>query len=453
MDNTIFLVLGEKSAYHSSFSLADALVKKGYDVCYLVFGMEGMLIRNNGFRYHLIHAKEKRRKIGSVGGFARYYHLHQYVVNRKVEKLIVREKPCLCILNALNMPLAVQFLKYKVPIVNYVNEFVSNITPDLPPVFSSLMPHSKGYNQVLNRLAWFRVYSLWVLRKARFSFHTYMLKRKYSFDDVYDQVRKYGEHYEFFEYGYRLKGHDYFCYPEALDISGRRHSSSFVFGGSHVYAQRNDGGSFRLEANRGQKVVYCSLGTWSVRHLKKSLRKRFYLQLLKVFQEDHSLYLVLSVPKEDHFDELFPLPSNVQLHHYVPQIDVLERSDVFITHGGVSSVREAMYAGVPMIVLPGVMDQPGNAARVLHYGVGLRGRLKSITSDKLSEMIHRISSDKKVRQSVSAYKKVFRDEYSCIKGVAFIEGIINSQHKEHKVTEPEPGQKAHENQIANNEIQ
>ena len=424
MNNKIFLLLGEKSAYHSSFSLARGLVDSGYDVYYLVFGMEGMLIQNNGFKYHLIHPKERKRNIKNTKAFTKYYHLHQYVVNRKIEKLIVKERPQLCIINCLNIDLCVQFLKHKIPMVNYVNELISNSTMAVPPIFSSIKPNQGSYGKVVNGLAWARVYAVWWRRKAKFKVYTYLLKRQYPFLDTYDLVKKYGGKLDFCEYGYRLRGYDYFSYPKVLDTPGRKYSDKFVFGGSHVYGGRNDGNVFTIKAKAEQMIIYCSLGTWSTKHLKKKERTRFYRQLLDVFAEQNDLYLVLSVPKQDQFHDMFALPGRVEVHDYVPQLSVLKQCAVFITHGGISSLREAVHAGVPMIVLPGKMDQPGNAARVECYKLGVKGKFETITSGKLTNLISHVMNDEEIKASIAHHSSVFRQEADCTKGIKFIQNIL-----------------------------
>ena len=52
------------------------------------------------------------------------------------------------------------------------------------------------------------------------------------------------------------------------------------------------------------------------------------------------------------------IPSNIWTYSYVPQLEVLQHTDLFITHGGMNSVNEAMYYGVPMLVMPVINDAP-----------------------------------------------------------------------------------------------
>ena len=45
------------------------------------------------------------------------------------------------------------------------------------------------------------------------------------------------------------------------------------------------------------------------------------------------------------------LPDNFLVRQYVPQQQLLEHVDLFITHAGMNSVNEAICFGVPMIML------------------------------------------------------------------------------------------------------
>ncbi|MFF5979583.1 glycosyltransferase [Streptomyces olindensis] len=64
------------------------------------------------------------------------------------------------------------------------------------------------------------------------------------------------------------------------------------------------------------------------------------------------------------------LPGHVRVTERVPQPLLLESVDLFVTHGGFNSIREAMRTGTPLAVLPHFGDQPANAARVEELGLG-----------------------------------------------------------------------------------
>ncbi|MFI9025677.1 glycosyltransferase [Streptomyces sp. NPDC053560] len=64
------------------------------------------------------------------------------------------------------------------------------------------------------------------------------------------------------------------------------------------------------------------------------------------------------------------LPSHVHLTERLPQPLLLESVDLFLTHGGFNSIREAMRTGTPLAVLPQFGDQGPNAQRVEELGLG-----------------------------------------------------------------------------------
>lgn len=65
-------------------------------------------------------------------------------------------------------------------------------------------------------------------------------------------------------------------------------------------------------------------------------------------------------------------PAHIRVVDYLPQPLALPACDLFITQGGMNSIREALQNGVPMVVSPFGADQPHNAERVDELGLGVR---------------------------------------------------------------------------------
>lgn len=65
-----------------------------------------------------------------------------------------------------------------------------------------------------------------------------------------------------------------------------------------------------------------------------------------------------------------PDQAAVIIRAYVPQLSVLKRATVFITHAGTNGVYEALLAGVPLLMLPQGGDQPLIAEQVEQAGLG-----------------------------------------------------------------------------------
>lgn len=98
---------------------------------------------------------------------------------------------------------------------------------------------------------------------------------------------------------------------------------------------------------------------------------------------------------------LGPLPANVLVRRFVPQPEVLARAALFVTHGGMNSVNEAMYAGVPMLVVPQGADQPMVARRVVELGAGLSVRGQDVSEDSVRALAGRLLHDPRFRTAAA----------------------------------------------------
>ena len=77
-------------------------------------------------------------------------------------------------------------------------------------------------------------------------------------------------------------------------------------------------------------------------------------------------------------DALRPTPTNVVVRRSIPQLKALRQAAVFVTHGGMNSVLEALHFGVPMVVIPQQVEQLliGRAVADRGAGVLLRHHLR-----------------------------------------------------------------------------
>ena len=66
------------------------------------------------------------------------------------------------------------------------------------------------------------------------------------------------------------------------------------------------------------------------------------------------------------------LAGNPIVVDFAPEMALLKRAQLLITHAGQNTILEAISQGVPMVALPRNVDQPAMAARVEYAGVGLR---------------------------------------------------------------------------------
>lgn len=81
----------------------------------------------------------------------------------------------------------------------------------------------------------------------------------------------------------------------------------------------------------------------------------------------------------------------VQLHRRVPQVELLDRVDLVVTHGGNNTVQECLAAGRPMVVIPFGGDQLANARRVERLGVGVCIDARGLSPDALRDALAALS--------------------------------------------------------------
>ena len=87
---------------------------------------------------------------------------------------------------------------------------------------------------------------------------------------------------------------------------------------------------------------------------------------------------------------------------HVPQRAVLDRARVFVTHGGMNSVMEALSSGVPMLMVPRIPEQALTAERVVAAGAGLFLRQEELTPAALRGAVERLATEPSYRRRALA---------------------------------------------------
>lgn len=140
------------------------------------------------------------------------------------------------------------------------------------------------------------------------------------------------------------------------------------------------------EADAGRPLAYVSLGT--LYHD----RPEFLRASLTALREQ-GFGVVVSLGSGADPEALGELPDGVVAGVLPPQLPILDRAAVFVTHGGMNSVHEALWRGVPMVLFPQAADQPVVAARIQRLGAGLTLRGSAPGIDEIGAAAERIRID------------------------------------------------------------
>ena len=178
---------------------------------------------------------------------------------------------------------------------------------------------------------------------------------------------------------------------------------SFRFVGPSINPQTR-GDDFPFNALGDGRVMYISLGT-------VHSSTEFYRQCFEAFGS-YPAQFILSVGKHTDIAALGEIPANFIVRPSVPQLAVLERADAFITHGGINSVQEGLYYGVPLVVIPQQMEQLFNARIVAEHGAGLviEDHLKGghVTAARLRQALDRLLAEPSYKTAALEIQKMLR---------------------------------------------
>lgn len=90
------------------------------------------------------------------------------------------------------------------------------------------------------------------------------------------------------------------------------------------------------------------------------------------------------------------IPPNFEVRPWVAPSTILEHADVWVTHTGMGSSSEGLYAGVPMIAVPQGADQRLHAGRLVELGVARRIDTADVTAATLRTALMELIGDPRV---------------------------------------------------------
>ncbi|SEN56402.1 macrolide family glycosyltransferase [Nonomuraea pusilla] len=167
-----------------------------------------------------------------------------------------------------------------------------------------------------------------------------------------------------------------------------------------------------------EKVLLISLGSAFTR------RPEFYRQCLAAFGDLPGWHVVLQIGRHTDVRELGDIPSNVEVHRWVPQRAILEQADAFVTHAGMGGCGEGLLAGVPMIAVPQAAEQFMNADRLVELGVARRVDTADATAGTLRGALRDLVADPEVARRSARLRAATRAEGGTPRAADLIEHLL-----------------------------
>lgn len=179
--------------------------------------------------------------------------------------------------------------------------------------------------------------------------------------------------------------------PKEFQYDVERFDHRYVFVGP-LLGDRHATTDVPLENLNSKSVLYISLGSI----LSNS---DFYRSCFQAFG-DTNWQVILNIGPRTNQEELGPIPKNFIIRNFVPQLEVLKHTDVFISHGGMNSIMEALWFGVPTVAIPQSSDQPLVAGRLTELGLGEAIFSNQVSVERLRESVNKVNNSEEIRSNL-----------------------------------------------------
>ncbi len=451
MSKILIDILPAYGHFNGSLKLAKMLKNAGHEVVYLNMVPFQAELQKHGLEYVDIEQFSQQFALGRRKFNFKVFFKKLFEVNRseffKKENLKLQSfkksvneiAPEIVLLDDLNMLKATHYKLCGVPVVCLDNLPESCMRENIPPFTSFFIPSVTFYSNIFCKFLWFRKYiqNWFWLKKMQLNligtdFYSVTLKiakqNNLNLKGSIDLKRG-------FNIGIKDIQH-IIAAPSAFDFPHTQKEGVYNIGplvdiSREGEIEKSRYNVLREKLNKYKEIesgyiIYCSLGTITKRF--QARKKKFLLEMVKVATMNTSDLFVISAGNDFNINQLFPVPDNMYVFEFVPQVDLLKYCDIMITHGGINTITECIFCEVPMLVYPLSLywDQPGNSARVVYHGLGLNGKINRDSAKKISGKLNHIKSNYDLfKQNVLEMKTQFDEKNNSTEVVSIIENILN----------------------------
>jgi MGT family glycosyltransferase len=199
-------------------------------------------------------------------------------------------------------------------------------------------------------------------------------------------------------------------------LAGAFEEDRFQFVGPSI-PDRTPASRFPFEKIDGRPLLFISLGS------VYTDRGPFFQCCAEAFAGG-PWQVVMAVGQNMSPHEIGRLPENFLAEPWVPQIEILRRARLFITHGGMNSVNEALWHGVPLVVVPQGADQFWIARRVAEIGAGVSLAWTGRTPEALREAVATVAEQSSYARAAGEIGRSLREAGGAHRAADEIEAFL-----------------------------
>lgn len=195
--------------------------------------------------------------------------------------------------------------------------------------------------------------------------------------------------------------------------------SCFHFTGPFSNSASREPAFFPFEKLTGKPLIYASLGTVQNRLLGT-------FQTIAEACQSLDAQLVIALGGGSTPESLPTLPGAPLVVGFAPQLELLQRTTLTITHAGMNTTLESLSNGVPMVAIPIANDQPGVAARIVWTGTGEAVSLKGLSVPKLRSAIKQVLTEDSYKTNALRLKKAIKQAGGVKRAADIVEQAIST---------------------------
>ncbi|QHN04979.1 hypothetical protein FTO74_17635 [Granulicella sp. WH15] len=208
--------------------------------------------------------------------------------------------------------------------------------------------------------------------------------------------------------------------PQCLDLPRATLPVNFFYTAPFVDENTRPSIPFPWDRLDGRPIIYASLGT-----TRKNDPAIFHRIAEACSDLDVQLVITLGGRRDP---ALFvDLPGDPLVVKDAPQLELLKRAEIVITHAGPNTVLETLMQGKPMLALPMVLDQPAVATRLARLNAAEVLSIPNRSSQQIRAALVRLQSDASYRD---AAKKI-QAQMQSIHGLKRASDIIEAALARH----------------------
>ena len=193
----------------------------------------------------------------------------------------------------------------------------------------------------------------------------------------------------------------------------------FHFTGPFSNSASREPTSFPFDKLTGQPLIYASLGT-----IQNRLLGTF--QAIAEACQDLDAQLVLALGGGSTPESLPTLPGTPLVVGFAPQLELLQRTTLTITHAGMNTTLESLSNGVPMVAIPIANDQPGVAARIAWTGTGEVVSLKRLSVPKLRSAIEQVLQEDSYKKNALRLQEAIKQAGGVKRAADIVEQAVTT---------------------------